>query len=117
MAEVPEGGVQVEGFGKRSAPRPARKSVLEEIYAELDELDRADDEQAAQWKAEVGGKVLDIAKQGMSTVGRGRFEITHQSTIGSIADLGLDLLSKYHAIKSEGPAIVRGISKLFGHIH
>ena len=94
----------------------APTSLFEQIYHEFDALDKMDDEASIEIKEQLGGKMLDMAENGMSLVGRTRFNLTHRNSIGSIVDTGLDLVSKYHAVKSEGPAIIRGVQKILGSL-
>lgn len=107
------GGVQSEMFAGVPPKARGQQSVIDEIFDEFEELSRRDDEEAIAARREVGGRFMDIAQEGMSTVGRTRFELTHRSRIGSVIDTGLDLLGKYHVIKSEGPALMRAANKLF----
>jgi len=114
-------GNQGDMFGGHAAPGKARGNerpqtlhggVLDGILDELDQIRKFDDKDRQEAMKFVGGKFLDVSESGMSTVGKWNHYISYRSTAGSIAKTGLEALSFYHAVKSEGPAILR----LFGKI-
>lgn len=87
-------------------------SALEAMLAEVEGLRKDQSEQAAAAREAIGGQVLDLAQEGMSTVGRVKFDLTYRNPLGSAAVAALQGLSYYSAIKNEGPAIVAAVKGL-----
>lgn len=114
-------GQQGDMFGGHAAPGKARGNerpqtlqggVLDGVLDEIEQIQKFDEQDRRDAMKFVGGKFLDVAESGMSTVGKWNHYISYRSSVGSIAKTGLEALSFYHAVKSEGPAILR----LFGKI-
>ena len=108
---------QVQAVAPEKAKRVnSNKSIIDMLQSEIEEIDHLDGDHGREMRKEIGGKFLTMAENGMCSVARYRFDLTHRHTAGAVIDLTTDAFTRGAVLYREGPKFLGWLKGVFGAI-